>query len=128
MNTKRLKRISEEIKKIVSDLLREGLKDPRISMMTSITEVEVTTDLRYAKIYVSVLGNDEEREATLIGLKNATSYVRKEIGSRLKIRYTPEPVFYLDKSIEKGIHISQILNKIKQKEDNRDKIDENEEK
>ncbi|KPU28171.1 ribosome-binding factor A [Caloranaerobacter sp. TR13] len=128
MSTKRLKRISEEIKKIVSDLIREGLKDPRISMLTSITEVEVTKDLRYAKIYVSILGNEDEREATLTGLKNATSFIRKEIGNKLKIRYTPEPVFYLDKSIERGIYISQLLNKINQKEESKTKIDENEDR
>lgn len=125
MNSKRLKRISEEIKKIVSDLLREGLKDPRISALTSITDVEVTKDLRYAKIYVSILGNESEREATLEGLKNATSFIRREIGNKLKIRYTPEPIFYLDKSIERGVYISQLLNKIKQEEESKIKINEN---
>ncbi|SHH67400.1 ribosome-binding factor A [Caloranaerobacter azorensis DSM 13643] len=125
MNSKRLKRISEEIKKIVSELLKEGLKDPRISMMTSITEVEVTKDLRYAKIYVSILGDENEREETLTGLKNATGFIRKEIGNKLKIRYTPEPIFCLDKSIERGVYISQLLNKIKQEEESKAKVNEN---
>lgn len=119
MGSKRLGRISEEIKKIVSGLIANQLKDPRISPLTSITEVEVTNDLRYAKIYISVLGDDEERENTLEGLRSASKFIRKEIGNNIKIRYTPEPLFYIDKSIEKGVYISQLIEKIKKEENNR---------
>lgn len=86
MNKKRINRISEETKRILSDILANDLKDPRISTMTSIVSVEVTNDLRYAKVFVSVLGDDKEKEDTIEGLKSAKGYVRKELGNRLDIR------------------------------------------
>lgn len=112
MSLKRLGRISEEIKRIVSTTLMNELKDPRISSMTSITSVEVTRDLRYAKIYVTVLGNEQDKEETIKGLESSKGFIRKEIGVQLNLRYTPEPLFYLDKSIEHGFKISKILNDI----------------
>ncbi|MFA5575848.1 MAG: 30S ribosome-binding factor RbfA [Tissierellaceae bacterium] len=112
MNSKRLFRISEEIKKLVSELILNGIKDPRISTMTSITDVEVTRDLRFAKIYVSVLGNAEEKEDTLEGLQSAKGFIRKEIGSKIDLRYVPEPMFYLDESIEQGIYMSKLIDNV----------------
>lgn len=109
MNTKRLNRISEEVKKVISELLFNGLKDPRVHPMTSITEVEVTKDLRYAKIYISVLGNDEDKKNTMEGLESAKGYIRNEIGRKINLRYVPEPIFYLDESIEHGIYISKLI-------------------
>lgn len=117
MSLKRLGRISEEIKRIVSNAIMTELKDPRISSMTSITEVEVTRDLRYAKIYISVLGNQFDKEETLKGLESGKGFIRKEIGKNLNLRYTPEPQFYLDKSIEHGFKISKILSEIKDGDD-----------
>ncbi|WP_026893803.1 30S ribosome-binding factor RbfA [Clostridiisalibacter paucivorans] len=118
MGNKRNARISEEIKKIVSRLLIKGLKDPRISPMTSVTQVEVTRDHRYAKVYITVLGDEGEKENTLTAIKNAAGFVRKEIGNNMKLRYTPEPIFYLDDSIENGIRISKILNDLSKKDGN----------
>jgi len=112
MSSKRIGRISEEIKKIVSGLIRSELKDPRISPLTSITQVEVTKDLRFAKIYISVLGNEEERMDTIKGLESGRGFVRKEIGKNLNLRYTPEPVFHLDNSIEHGIYISKLIDNV----------------
>jgi len=109
MNTKRLNRISEEVKKVISELLFNGLKDPRVHPMTSVTEVEVTKDLRYAKIYISVLGNDEDKKNTMEGLESAKGYIRNEIGRKINLRYVPEPIFYLDESIEHGIYISKLI-------------------
>ncbi|HEY8361347.1 MAG TPA: 30S ribosome-binding factor RbfA [Tissierellaceae bacterium] len=109
MNTKRLNRISEEVKKVISELLFNGLKDPRVHPMTSVTEVEVTKDLRYAKIYISVLGNDEDKKNTMEGLESAKGYIRNEIGRKIDLRYVPEPIFYLDESIEHGIYISKLI-------------------
>jgi len=122
MNNKRLNRISEEVKKVVSELIFNGLKDPRVSNMTTITNVEVTRDLRFAKIYVSVLGNKEEKENTISGLESAKGFIRKEIGSRIDLRYAPEPLFYLDESIEQGIYMSKLIDDLnkntnEQKED-----------
>ena len=112
MNRKRINRISEEVKKIVSELLTRGLKDPRISSMTSITKVEVTGDLRYANIFVSVLGDKSVKEETLEGLESAKGFIRKEIGNRMDLRYVPEPIFHLDESIEQGIYISKLIDKV----------------
>lgn len=117
MSLKRLGRISEEIKRIVSNAIMTELKDPRISSMTSITLVEVTRDLRYAKIYISVLGNQNDKEETLKGLESGKGFIRKEIGKNLNLRYTPEPLFYLDKSIEHGFKISKLLHEIKDGDD-----------
>lgn len=112
MNRIRINRISEEVKRIVSELLTRGLKDPRISSMSSITKVEVTGDLRYANIYVSVLGDKFVKEETLEGLESAKGFIRKEIGSRMDLRYVPEPIFHLDESIEHGIYISKLIDKV----------------
>ena len=112
MNRKRINRISEEVKKIVSELLTRGLKDPRISSMTSITKVEVTGDLRYANIFVSVLGDKSVKEETLEGLESAKGFIRKEIGNRMDLRYVPEPIFHLDESIEQGIYMSKLIDKV----------------
>ncbi len=109
MNNKRLNRISEEVKRVVSELIYNGLKDPRVNSMTTITKVEVTRDLRYAKIYVSVFGNKEEKENTLLGLESAKGFIRKEISSRIDLRYAPEPIFILDESIEQGIYMSNLF-------------------
>lgn len=109
MNNKRVYRISEEVKKVVSELIFNGLKDPRINSMTTITNVEVTRDLRFAKIYVSVLGNKEEKENTIKGLESAKGFIRKEIGKKIDLRYVPEPIFYLDESIEQGIYMSKLI-------------------
>jgi ribosome-binding factor A len=112
MNIKRINRISEEVKKVVSDLIFNGLKDPRISTMTTITRVEVTKDLRFAKIYVSVLGDEYEKLDTIKGLNSAKGFIRKEIGSRLDLRYAPEPVFNLDESIESAIKMSKLIEEV----------------
>ncbi len=112
MNNKRLNRISEEVKRVVSELIYNGLKDPRVNSMTTITKVEVTRDLRYAKIYVSVFGNKEEKDNTLLGLESAKGFIRKEISSRIDLRYAPEPIFVLDESIEQGIYMSKLIEEV----------------
>jgi len=112
MDNKRLDRISKEVKRVVSELIYNGLKDPRVNSMTTITKVEVTRDLRYAKIYVSVFGNKEEKENTLLGLESAKGFIRKEIGNRIDLRYAPEPIFILDESIEQGIYMSKLIKEV----------------
>ncbi|WZL74889.1 30S ribosome-binding factor RbfA [Clostridiaceae bacterium 35-E11] len=116
MGYPRVSRINEEIKKLVSKMVLNELKDPRISSLTSVVAVEVTRDLRYANIYISVYGSQEEKDNTIIALTKAAGFVRKEIGKNLKLRYTPEPIFKIDSSIEKGIYISDLINKVKEKE------------
>jgi len=118
MNTMQYRnnRLSEEIKKEISKMILEEIKDPRIKAMVSITDIELTKDLRYAKVYVSIYGNEEDKRETFEGLKSAAGYIRHEIGRRIKMRYTPEIIFELDHSIEYGAHISEILKELNKQE------------
>jgi ribosome-binding factor A len=111
MSFKRTDRISEEVKKELSSIIRE-LKDPRIPMMTSVVKVDVTNDLRYAKAYISIMGNDEEKKDAIKGLTAAAGFIRREIGSRIKLRCVPEFSFVIDTTIEYGAHINKLLNDI----------------
>lgn len=108
----RLDRISEEIRKEVSSIIRNNVKDPRISDMATIVKVVTSSDLSTAKLYVSVLGSDEERESSMLGLKKAAGYIRKELGKRLDLRHIPDLVFILDKSIDYSIEIAKKLEEI----------------
>ncbi len=106
----RIDKINEEVKRELSMVLRE-LKDSRIPMMTSVVAVNVTNDLRYAKVYVSVLGDEETKKKALQGLKSAAGFVRREMGRRVQMRITPEFIFELDNSIEHGAYINELLKK-----------------
>ena len=119
MASNRIGRINEEIQRELSDLLRE-LKDPRVhKTMLSITRVETTPDLRYAKIYVSLLDKEYTKE-TLAGLKSSAGYLRRELGRSLQHRYTPELQWQADDSITHGAHILEILSKLDIPEDSDD--------
>ena len=104
----RIDKINGEVMRELANIIRE-LKDSRIPMMTSVVAVNVTNDLRYAKVYVSVMGDETTKKKALEGLKSASGYVRREIGRRMDIRYTPEPVFEIDRSIDHGAHINELL-------------------
>lgn len=106
----RTRRIAEEIRKIVSTMLINGIKDPRINSLVSVTDVEVTSDLSYAYVYVSILGGDEE--STLDGLKSACGYIRREVGKNIKIRHTPEIIFKIDDSLLKGMYMDELIKKV----------------
>ncbi|MDK2563310.1 30S ribosome-binding factor RbfA [Romboutsia sedimentorum] len=106
----RTKRIAEEIRKVVSTMLISGIKDPRITSMVSVTDVEVTNDLSYAYVYVSILGGDEE--STLKGLRNAVSYIRREVSRNVKLRHTPQIIFKIDDSIKNGMYMSDLIRKV----------------
>ena len=106
----RTRRLAEEIRKIVSTMLINGIKDPRINSLVSVTDVEVTSDLSYAYVYVSILGGDEE--STLEGLKSACGYIRREVGKSIKIRHTPEIIFKIDDSLLKGMYMDELIKKV----------------
>jgi ribosome-binding factor A len=108
----RIDKINEEVRRELASIIRT-LKDSRIPMMTSVVAVHVTNDLRYAKAYVSVMGSEAEQKKALEGLKSAAGYVRREIGRKINLRYTPEFIFELDHSIEHGAHIDALLKKYK---------------
>ena len=115
MTTRRQEQLSDVIAEELSDLIRTRMKDPRIGF-ASITDVEVSADLRHAKVFVSVLGTAEEQRVTLQGLEHATGFLRHELAQRLNIRYTPEILFKLDQSIERGTRILQLINEIEHEE------------
>ena len=106
-------RINEEVKKEISDIIRTEIKDPRLTAMISVVDVNVTKDLRYAKVYISIFANsDEEKHPSFEALKNACGFIRREVGHRVNLRYAPEIIFELDNSIEHGMHIDSLLEKI----------------
>lgn len=110
-NYQRTDRISEEVKKHLSDIIRE-LKDPRIPLMTSVVSVNVTKDLKYAKAYISIMGDEETKKEAIKGLKSAAGFIRKEIGNRVLLRALPQFSFELDNSIEHGAHINELLQSV----------------
>ena len=110
-NYSRSDRISEEIKRELSAVIRE-LKDPRLPIMTSVVNVRVTKDLKYAKAYISIMGDAEVRRGALFALDGASGFIRREIGHRLNLRNTPEFTFIEDDSIEYGAHINEILKEL----------------
>ncbi len=116
MTNHRTARISEEIKKELSQMIRDEIKDPRVKGLISITHVEVSKDLRYAKVFVSQLAGEEEEKSTLKGLENAGGYLRSELAKRLQLRMTPELIFKPDSSMEYGAKINTILSSFNQKE------------
>lgn len=117
MANNRINKINEEVRRELAAVIRE-LKDSRIPMMTSVVSVNVTNDLSYAKCYISVMGDEETQKKTIEGLKSASGFIRHEIGRRINIRYTPEFLFELDRSIEHGAYINRVLNDMKRGNDN----------
>ena len=104
----RQERISEEVHHEVSAIVEYELRDDRIGFVT-VTEVKVTPDLRTAKVFVTILAPAEERDARLKALNNASGFIRRELGARLRLRYTPQLIFFYDHSIERGARIEELL-------------------
>ena len=109
-------RVGELILKHISEILSRGLKDPRIGFVT-LTSVDVSSDLRYAKVFYTVIGSEREKSQTTIGIEKATPYIRRQLASKLTIRHTPELTFVYDNSIEYGAHIESILKDINNEPD-----------
>ena len=109
-------RINEEVKREISILLREEVKAPRLNAMISVTEVKVTKDLSYAKVYVSIFAkSEEEKKSNFDALKNAAGFIRKEIAHRVNLRQSPQILFELDETIDYAMHIDSIIEKTKEK-------------
>ena len=121
-NKLRIEKLQELIKQEMSKMLLTDLKDPRIGFVT-VTAVEMTGDLREAKIYVSVMGGEEKVKSSLEGLNSALGFIRREIGQRVRLRFTPEISFALDKSLDYSEHIQKLLLKIKSEEDEKFETD-----
>ncbi len=113
-----------EVQRVLSKIIAQEIKDPRIHPMTSVVSVEVTPDLKFAKVYVSVLGDAKDRERTSIGLKSASSHIRSRLAKELNLRNTPELTFVMDDSIEYGINMSKRIDELKKNEETSDTPDE----
>jgi len=111
LTVERAGRVAEAIKAEVSDIMRNEMKDPRIGF-ASVVDVEVSRDLHHARVFISVLGDEAARKATLDGLESARGFIRGEIARRIRLRYAPEIEFRLDTSIERGVRISRLLREV----------------
>jgi len=114
--TRRTDRLGELFREEISKLVQQGLKDPRVGMVT-ISRVEVTEDLSYAKVYTSVLGGEKERTDSLIGLNRSAGFIRGVLFKAVKIRHMPQLQFVLDEGVDHSLHIQKILNELKEKGD-----------
>ena len=123
MSELRVRKIQEFIKQEVGNMLLHDLKDPRLGFIT-VTEVKLTGDLREATIYVSLFGKPEEKEASLAALNKAKGFIRKELGQRLRIYYTPTISFKEDTSLDYSMHIEGILKKVIKEDENEDRESE----
>lgn len=111
-NNNRITRINDEIMKELSQIMRAELKDPRIGVMTSVLRVDTTADLKYCKVFVSVLGNEEEKKSVMEGLKNAHGFIRHLLAERVNLRNTPELLFKLDESVEYGVRMTKLIDEV----------------
>ena len=115
-NSIKYSRMNGEVQREISKIIARDIKDPRINPMTSVVSVDVTPDLKYAKVFVSVLGNDEEKEKTRRGLASASSHIRSLLAKSLNLRNTPELTLLIDDSIEYGVNMSKKIDELIEKE------------
>ena len=105
-------RVNAEVQRELSNILRGGIKDPRVAPLTSVVAVEVAPDLKTCKAYISVLGDKKAQEDTIKGLQSAEGYIRRELARRVNLRNTPEITFKLDQSIEYGVNMSRLIDEV----------------
>jgi ribosome-binding factor A len=109
---RRIERVSSLMRHEISELLQRQVKDPRLSKFIAVTEVSTTPDLRYAKVFVSCLGSEEEKKEMLKGLEAAANFLRNQLAKRLRLRRIPELSFHWDDSIERGAHLLQLIDEL----------------
>ena len=105
-------RVNGEVQKVLSEILRGEIKDPRVSPLTSVVQVSVAPDLKTCKAYISVLGDENAKNATVEGLKSAVGYIRRQLARELNLRNTPEIIFIPDQSIEYGVNMSRRIDEV----------------
>jgi ribosome-binding factor A len=110
--SRRSERASKLIQREISGLLEREVNDPRLSMLISVTEVSLSPDLRHAKVFVSTLGNEINKEDMLAGFNNASGFLRRELASHLKLKYTPQLSFHYDDSIERGARLLKLIGQV----------------
>jgi len=118
--TRRTERVNDTIRVELSDLIKRRVKDPRICQLTTVTQVITSADLKHAKIFISVMGSEDEKSETLKHLKSATGYLRTELSKRLTMRHTPELIFEQDDSIERGAHLLELIDRVCTEDDQPD--------
>jgi ribosome-binding factor A len=111
-NSMKNDRINTLVMRELGNIIRGGIKDPRVSPMTSVVAVEVTPDLKYCKAYISVLGDEKAKQDTIKGLKSAEGYIRKELAATVNLRNTPQITFVIDQSIEYGVNMSKKIDDV----------------
>jgi ribosome-binding factor A len=119
MEGKRSERVADLVRKEISEMLVRTIKDPRIGFVT-ITRVAVTDDCRSARIYYSVVGSPDERERSLEGLNSAKGYIRRELGHRMKLKYTPEIIFQFDPSVEYAVHMGELIHHLQEEREKKE--------
>lgn len=112
MSTRRIARVNDVIRREISELLMREIRDPRLSGLLSVTEVDTSPDLRYAKVFVSVMGSEEEKRRVEEGLAAASGFLRRGLAERITLRYIPELVFQRDESIERGSRLLELINEV----------------
>ncbi|MGI6168555.1 MAG: 30S ribosome-binding factor RbfA [Christensenellales bacterium] len=112
----RMERINEEVKKAISEVIQQELKDPQISQICSVTSCEVTGDLKYAKVYVSVYDTEKRQEKSLQTLNRAAGFITREMGKRLDLRRLPQLIFKLDTNMEYGSRMASLIDEIARKD------------
>ncbi|MCM1091870.1 MAG: 30S ribosome-binding factor RbfA [Butyrivibrio sp.] len=105
-------RVNGEVQRVLAEIIRGEIKDPRISPLTSVVAVEVAPDLKSCKAWISVLGGEEAREATLAGLKSAEGFIRRQLAQTINLRNTPDITFVMDQSIEYGVNMSRRIDEV----------------
>ena len=125
-NSMKNMRINEEVHREFSNIIRSEIKDPRINPMTSVVAVEVAPDLKSAKAYISVLGDEKSQKDTLAGLNSAEGYIRRELAKSVNLRNTPQIRFIMDQSIEYGVNMSKMIDDICEKDESKAKSREEE--
>lgn len=109
---RRIEKLNHFIQEEISELLQRQVKDPRLGVFATVTRVSVSSDYRHAKVFISIMGSEEEKKAAMEALVKASGFLRKELGTRLRLRYNPELSFQLDNSIEEGSRIIELISQV----------------
>ena len=119
MKKKRLQRLNSLLKEVLSEVIREDVKNPHVSQLLSVTRVEITPDLHFAKVYISVIGSEKEKEETIIALTSAAGFIATQAAKKVVMRYFPSLTFKLDESVDAHMNIEKILKKIHEEQSSR---------
>jgi len=115
--SRRTEKLNHLIQEEISELLQRQVKDPRLGGFVTVTGVSISSDLRHAKVFISIMGGEEEKGDAMEALANASGFLRKELGMRLRLRYSPELNFHRDDSIEHGTHIIELIDRVTSSEE-----------